>query len=120
MKVSFLEAFCYSCSMNINWYSFYDKISSISVTLLILGLFILTPFLINDDNNFFDTSWFIPYLVITFVVTVFSWLMTIKYKALRHVPETTTKQAGRLYGVIGISLILLFFLFLIALPLIFQ
>ncbi|MDB5161799.1 MAG: hypothetical protein JWM52_307 [Candidatus Saccharibacteria bacterium] len=64
----------------------------------------------GDQDGLFDTSGYIPYLVITFAVTMFSWLMLGKYKSLRNIPDTTTKKTGKLYGIIGISLILAFLL----------
>jgi hypothetical protein len=72
------------------------------------------------ENNMFGTSPYdsVPYVAIAFIATVFSWLMVIKYKALRDIPETTTKKAGNLYSIIGISLIVLFLVLVLSLPLI--
>lgn len=110
--------------MNINWYTFYHKLGTISGTVLIIGLLMLLPFVeFNSDNtitidNMTSMGRIVPFLVFMFVLTAFSWLMARKYKHLRNVPEITTKKESKLYSTIGISLILLFTLFLITLPLI--
>lgn len=60
----------------------------------------------------------VPYTAIASIATAFAWLMMVKYKALRNIPDMTTKKEGRIYGIIGISFILLFLLLIITLPLI--
>lgn len=108
--------------MNINWYSFYHKIRTLSIIALTLCLLNVIFDIYLGENNMFGTSPYdsVPYLIIAFIATVFSWLMVIKHKDLRDVPEITTKKERKIYSVIGISLILLFLLFAITLPLILQ
>ena len=103
--------------MNINWYSFYHKIRTLSSIALALCLLnVIVDIYLGEDNMFGTSPYYsAPYLITAFIATAFSWMMMIKYKPLRDVPETDTKEARRVYGVIGISLILFFLLFVTAL-----
>lgn len=108
--------------MNINWYSFYHKIRTLSITALALCLLNLIFDIYLGENNMFGTSPYdsVPYAAIAFIATAFSWMMVIKYKALRDIPETATKKARDLYSIIGISLIILFLVLVLSLPLIMR
>lgn len=106
--------------MNINWFSFYHKMRIISGIALALSLAMLGLDLLLGTDNMFDTSPFdaVPYVATSLVAIILSWLMEVKYKAYRDVPEVSTKKQRTIYGIIGISIILLFAAFLIYLPLI--
>jgi hypothetical protein len=104
--------------MNINWYSFYHKIRTLSIIALTLCLLSVVVDIYLGEDNMFGTSPYdsVPYAVIAFLVSAFSWMMVIKYKSHRGVPEVTSKKASRLYGTIAIVLIAIFLLALAILP----
>ena len=98
--------------MNINWYSFYSKIRILCIIALALSLLSGIFDISLVENNMFGTSPYdsVPYIVITLIATALSWLMVIKYKSYRGIPEVTSKNASRLYGTIALVLIALFIL----------
>lgn len=98
--------------MNINWYSFYSKIRILCIIALALSLLSGIFDILLGENNMFGTSPYdsVPYIVVTLIATALSWLMVIKYKSYRGIPEVTSKNASRLYGTISLVLIALFIL----------
>ena len=94
--------------MTINWYDFFHKIRTISGILVVFDLLWLPIIIIPD--NMFDTTGYVPSLIIKFIVFIFSWFMLRKFKLLKNVPDVSTKKTRRLYSVIGISLMLAFVL----------
>lgn len=104
--------------MNINWYSFYHKIRTLSIIALTLCLLNVILDIYLGEDNMFGTSPYdsVPYLIIAVIATAFSWTMVIKYESHRNIPEITSKKASRLYGTIAIVLIAIFLLALAILP----
>lgn len=104
--------------MNINWYSFYHKIRTLSIIALTLCLLNVAFDIYLGEDNMFGTSPYdsVPYLIIAFIATAFSWMMVIKYASHRDIPEITSEKASRLYGTIAIVLIVIFLLALAILP----
>lgn len=98
--------------MNINWYSFYYKIRILCIIALALSLLRCAFDIALGEDNMFGTHPYdsVPYVLITFIATVLSWLMVKKYKSYRGITEVTSKNASRLYGTIALVLIALFIL----------
>lgn len=92
-------------------------ISGIALT---FSLIMLAFYLFLGTDNMFGTSPSdtIPYISASLSAIIFSWLMEVKYKAHRDIPETSTKKERTIYGTIGISVIILFAVLVAALPLI--
>jgi YbbR domain-containing protein len=92
-------------------------ISGIALT---LSSIMLAFYLFLGTNNMFGTnpSDAMPYIIASLSATIFSWLIEVKYEAHRDVPETSTKKERTIYGIIGISIILLFAALVVCLPLI--
>lgn len=106
--------------MNINWFSFYHKMRIISGIALTLSSIMLAFYLLLGTNNMFGTSPSdaIPYIIASLSAIIFSWLMEVKHETQRDIPETSTKKERTIYGIIGISVILLFAMLVACLPLI--
>lgn len=90
-------------------------ISGIALT---LSLIMLAFYLLLGTNNMFGTnpSDAIPYIIASLSAIIFSWLMEVKYEAHRDIPEISTKKERTIYGIIGISVILLFAALIACLP----
>lgn len=96
--------------MNINWYSFFHKIRTLSIISLVLSLLstAFNVFLnIGGQTNMFGIGPYdsVPWAAISFLAMAFSWMLVIKYEHLRDVPDVTTKKQSKLYGTIAIILI---------------
>jgi hypothetical protein len=105
--------------MNINWFSFYHKLRIISGIALTLSVIMLGFYLLLGTDNMFGTSPSdaTPSMAVSLAATILSWLMEVKYKAYRDTPDTSTKKERTIYGIIGISIIILFAAFVACLPL---
>lgn len=94
--------------MTINWYDFFHKIRTISGILVVFDLLWLPIIII--PGGMIDSTGYVPYLIVKFIVFIFSWFMLRRFKLLKNIPDVSSKKTRRRYSVIGVSVMLAFVL----------
>lgn len=100
--------------MNINKHTLWHNIRTFSTGFFIIGL-IPFPFVFMGPSNSSNTNIYFSYLFISLAGIIVAQLMVVKYKAYEETTDKRKKQQT-LYGIIGVSLILLFVLSVALLP----
>lgn len=94
--------------MRMNKHTLWHSIRTVSTGLFVIGLIPLAFLFTGPVVPSAVVSYFV-YLLVTFLGIVIGQIMTVKY---RHYADTadSKRKRERIYGIIGISLIVLFFL----------
>lgn len=94
--------------MSINKHTLWHSIRTVSTGLFIIGL-LPFPLPFMGPVNPYAVSIYFLYLVVTFVGIIIGQNMTMRYKQYAD-NSNTKKKREKIYGIIGISVILLLFL----------
>jgi hypothetical protein len=92
-------------SMGFNKHTFWHNIRTISTGLFVIGL-IPSPFLFMGSVNLSSVSAYGLYMLLSLVGIILGSILTAQYRHLADT-EDTKKKREKIYGIIGLSLILI-------------